>query len=141
MSYTDIKPSITIEGIEEAIANYFVTINQEDFIATAALFAEDGELNAPFEKPIVGQKAIANYLAKEARGMKLLPKQGTLVNEDGIDCFKVTGKVKTPLFSVHVAWYFCLNDKQEIAKARIKLLASPQELLGLKQTRENCDRN
>ena len=142
MTYTDVRPPIKIEGINETvITNYFATINQEDFIATAALFAIDGELKAPFENPIVGQKAIANYLAKEARGMKLLPKQGTLVNEDGIDCFKVTGKVKTPLFNVHVAWYFCLNDKQEIAKARIKLLASPQELLRLKQTRENCDRS
>ena len=141
MTHTDVRSSITIEGIQEtAITNYFATINREDFVATAALFAQDGELKAPFENPIVGQKAIANYLAKEAKGMKLLPKKGTLINEDGIDRFKVTGKVKTPLFSVHVAWYFCLNEKQEIARARIKLLASPQELLGLKQTKENSIR-
>ena len=142
MTYTDIRPSITIAGIEEAaIANYFATINREDFIATATLFAKDGELKAPFEQPIVGQKAIADYLAKEAKGMKLLPKQGTKVTEDGIERFKVKGKVKTPLFSVHVAWYFCLNGDREITQARIKLLASPQELLGLKQTRENATRS
>ena len=140
MTHTDVRSSITIEGIQEtAITNYFATINREDFVATAALFAQDGELKAPFENPIVGQKAIANYLAKEAKGMKLLPKQGTFVNEDGIDSFKVTGKVKTPLFGVHVAWYFRLNNEREITQARIKLLASPQELLGLKQTREKSE--
>ena len=138
MTYTDVRPSITIAGIEETtIANYFATINREDFVATAALFTRDGELKAPFEQPIVGQRAIADYLAKEAKGMELSPKQGTKVTEDSIEQFKVKGKVKTPLFSVHVAWYFTLNEKQEITHARIKLLASPQELLGLKQTREN----
>ena len=143
MTYTDVRSSIDIKGIDETvIANYFATINQEDFVATAALFAIDGELKAPFENPIIGQKAIANYLTKEAKGMKLLPKQGiSEIAEDGVEQFKVTGKVKTPLFSVHVAWHFRLNQKQEITQAKIKLLASPQELLGLKQTKDKHSQN
>ena len=137
MTYTDTPKSLTIEGIEEpAVANYFITINQEKFAEAAALFAEEGELNAPFAKPIVGKKAIATYLAQEAQGMKLLPKQGTCQTiEDNIKQVKVIGKVQTPLFSVNVAWYFNLNQTSEITSATIKLLASPQELLGLKQAK------
>ncbi len=138
MTYTNTQQPIVIEGIEEkAIASYFTTINQEQFTETAALFTEDGELNAPFEKPIVGRIAIASYLAKEAKGMILLPKQGIYQTiEDGIQPIKVTGKVKTSLFSVNVAWHFCLNRDLKITSATIKLLASPQELLGLKQTKD-----
>ena len=138
MTYTDTPQSVVIEGITEpAIVNYFATINREDFAATANLFSDSGVLNAPFEKPIVGQKAIASYLAKEARGMKLLPKQGisTIVAEDCQE-IKVTGKVKTPLFGVNVAWHFDLDRNDKITSATIKLLASPQELLGLKQSKE-----
>ena len=138
MTYTDTEQSIAIEGIKEtAIANYFATINREDFVKTASLFGENGVLNAPFEKPIVGRKAIASYLAKEAKGMKLLPKQGISETiEDDREQIKVTGKVKTPLFSVNVAWHFCIDRDKEITSATIKLLASPQELLGLKQAKE-----
>ena len=127
-----IEASTTIEGIAEiAIASYFTTIEREEFDQTAALFAEDGEMLAPFEKPIVGREKIAAYLAKEATGMKLLPKQGTRETEDDLEIFKVLGKVRTSLFSVNVAWYFTLNTERQITTARIKLLASPQELLNL----------
>jgi hypothetical protein len=137
MTYTDthIHSPITIEGIEEfAIASYFATINQAEFDQTAALFIADGELHAPFEKPIIGRQAIASYLAQEAKGMRLLPHQG--ISEpvvDGLKPIKVSGKVKTSLFSVNVAWHFYLNQNQQITIAKIKLLASPQELLGLKK--------
>ena len=128
---------IVIQGIEEsAIVNYFTTINREDFTATASLFAEDGQMLAPFEKPIVGREKITAYLAKEATGMKLLPQQGILETEE-IETYKVLGKVRTSLFSVNVAWYFTLNPDSQLASARIKLLASPQELLGLQSKREN----
>ena len=128
---------IVIQGIEEsAIVNYFTTINREDFTATASLFAEDGQMLAPFEKPIVGREKITAYLVKEATGMKLLPQQGILETEE-IKTYKVLGKVRTSLFSVNVAWYFTLNPDNQLASARIKLLASPQELLGLQSKREN----
>ena len=41
---------------------YFETMNAGDFEPTAAMFAGDGVLNAPFEEPIVGREAIAPYL-------------------------------------------------------------------------------
>ena len=130
--------SISIEGISApAIANYFLTINREEFAETASLFAEDGEMLAPFEKPIVGREKIASYLAKEATGMKLLPVQGVCETEDGVERFKVLGKVRTSMFSVNVAWYFTLNSEGQLTSARIKLLASPQELLNLQNQRDS----
>jgi len=139
MSFTDVRPSITIQGIQEsAIVNYFATINQEQFTQTAALFTDDGEVLAPFTKPIVGQDAIAAYLAQEAKGMKLLPTKGTVESvENDLQLFKIIGKVKTPLFSVNVGWYFSLNKNRKITTARIKLLASPQELLKLKKIKDS----
>ena len=138
MEHPETLNSIVIEGIEEsAIVNYFATINKEEFAATAALFEPEGVMLAPFEKPIVGREAIAAYLNKEARGMKLLPSQGIYeTTEDDIE-IKVSGKVKTSLFSVNVAWYFSLNTDRQLTEAKIKLLASPQELLGLQSKTEN----
>ena len=134
---TPAEHSIAIEGIEEsAIVNYFATINQEEFTETASLFAEDGEMLAPLEKPIVGREKITAYLTKEATGMKLLPQQGILETEEETERYKVLGKVSTSLFSVNVAWYFTLNPNSQITSARIKLLASPQELLSLKNKRD-----
>lgn len=141
MTHTEIQTehSIAIEGIEEsAIVNYFATINQEEFSETALLFAEDGEMIAPLEKPIVGREKITAYLAKEATGMKLLPQQGILETEE-TERYKVLGKVSTSLFSVNVAWYFTLNRDSQITSARIKLLASPQELLSLQNKRDRVD--
>lgn len=132
MTYFKTKHSLTIEGItESALLDYFATINQEEFEITSSLFAEAGELQAPFEKPLVGREKIAAYLTKEAKGMKLLPKQGICEAEADFERYKVLGKVKTSLFSVNVAWYFTLNSEGQITTAKIKLLASPQELLGL----------
>ena len=129
--------SMVIEGISApAITNYFLTINQEEFSETASLFAEDGEMLAPFEKPIVGKEKITSYLEKEATGMKLLPMQGICETEDDTERFKVLGKVRTSMFSVNVAWYFTLNAQGQLTSARIKLLASPQELLNLQNQRD-----
>jgi len=135
MTYTE--SVLAIEGISEAvIIDYFTTFNRAAFTQTASLFAETGELLAPFEKPIVGRDKIAAYLTQEAKGMTVLPKQGKYEANAEAIAYKVMGKVKTSLFSVNVAWYFTLNAKHQIATARIKLLASPQELLGLKSKRE-----
>lgn len=128
------ESSINIAGIEDAsIINYFVTINEEEFGQTAALFAEEGEMLAPFEKPIVGREAISLYLAKEAKGMKLLPNEGIYQSTEDNFPIMVQGRVKTSLFSVNVAWYFNLNADGQITTAKIKLLASPKELLSLQQ--------
>ena len=138
MNYIDVAEApITIDGMEEpVIIDYFSTINQGRFDQTAILFTIDGKLHAPFEQPIEGREAISSYLVKEAKGMKLLPKQGKFESkENDVERIHITGKVKTTLFSVNVAWYFNLNQARQITSARIKLLASPQELLGLKQIR------
>lgn len=126
---------LTIEGITEPIVlRYFETMNAGDYQATAALFAENGALHPPFEEPIEGQEAIAIYLKAEATGMQLFARQGTIEPlEDEQIQLQVRGKVQTPLFGVNVAWIFILNAQREIFYARIKLLASPQELLNLRR--------
>ncbi|MBV8885653.1 MAG: nuclear transport factor 2 family protein [Chroococcidiopsidaceae cyanobacterium CP_BM_RX_35] len=128
-------PSIAIEGITEPnILRYFETINAGEFEATSALFASSGVMNPPFESGIVGPEAIVAYLKQEAQGMKLEPRQGmteTLDNEDLQ--VQITGKVQTPWCGVNVSWLFILNQQHEILTAKIKLLASPQELLGLRR--------
>ena len=132
-SHTDC--TLTIEGIEEpVINNYFTTINKQQFEQTAALFAATGELLPPFTKAIKGRKEIASYLSQEAIGMTLLPQQGIYkpTEEHDLTQIQLTGKVKTALFSVNVSWFFSLNPQQQITTAKIKLLASPQDLLELR---------
>lgn len=117
------------------IDSYFETINQHDFVATAKLFAETGKLLAPFESPIIGHDAIALYLSQEANGMKLVPRRIDIVTkttEDNPYSVEVVGKVKTSLFTVNVGWYFGFSQTQKITVAKIKLLASPRELLSFK---------
>ncbi len=126
---------LTIEGITQpTIVSYFETLNAGDFEATSALFAADGAMHPPFESAIVGPAAIAAFLQQEAQGMKLEPREGiaqTLENEQ--TQVQVAGKVQTPLFGVNVSWLFILNQQREITTAKIKLLASPQELLNIRR--------
>lgn len=126
---------LVIEGITEPVVlRYFETMNAGDYEATAALFADTGVMHPPFEKPIEGRVAIANYLEAEAKGMQLFPRQGiaeTPLNEQ--TQIQVSGKVQTPWFGVNVSWIFVLSPEQEILSTRIKLLASPQELLSLRR--------
>lgn len=130
MIYSETLP--TIEGIiEPAIINYFATINQERFAETALLFTENGELLAPFKNSVIGREKISSYLNQEAKGMKLLPKQGICETKDDSTKYKVLGQVKTSLFSVNVAWHFILNGDSQITIVEVKLLASPQELLSM----------
>lgn len=130
-----IATDLTIEGIDEPVVlRYFETMNAGDYEATVALFADTGTMQPPFEQPIEGQDAIANYLEAEAKGMQLAPKKGVFeqLDDDKIQ-IQVTGKVQTPLFGVNVAWIFLLSAAREILHLRIKLLASPQELLSLRR--------
>jgi hypothetical protein len=132
------KPSrdlIEIVGINEpTIEKYFQTINQGDYQATAQLFTKEGILKAPFELPIAGKDEIVKYLTAEAKGMKLIPRQGNQESRQEELClYQIQGKVKTSLFSVNVAWDFLLNRMSEIVEVKIKLLASPQELLKIRR--------
>ncbi len=125
----------TIAGISEpTIARYFETLNAGDFEATGRLFADDGALHPPFENAIIGPAAIMAYLQTEAKGFKLQPMQGvTQPAANGCTDVQVNGKVQTPLFAVNVSWLFVLTSDQKLQCAKIKLLASPQELLTLKR--------
>lgn len=127
--------NISIEGIEErTILHYFETLNAGKFEQTAALFAAEGAMHPPFEAAVIGQDAIAAYLQAEAQGMQLFPHEGIAeLLDDGQLMVQVSGKVQTPWFSVNVSWQFLLNSEREIISARIKLLASPQELLNLRR--------
>ncbi|MCT7949303.1 nuclear transport factor 2 family protein [Ancylothrix sp. C2] len=124
------------EGINEpVVVRYFETMNSGSFMETARLFAPDGELNPPFEEPVVGNEAIGRYLEAEAKSMKLYPQQGIVEKLEAENILKVSvsGRVETPYFGVNINWLFLLNEHQEITSATIKLVASPQELLNLRQ--------
>ncbi|MBW4690786.1 MAG: ketosteroid isomerase family protein [Lyngbya sp. HA4199-MV5] len=123
--------TVTIANINEPIIlRYFETLNDGDFEATGQLFAVEGVMKPPFEQPIVGTEAIVAYLQTEAKGLTLQPQQGVVQRlDDGCREVQVTGKVQTPLFSVNVSWQFVLNHEDKLLLAKIKLLASPQELL------------
>jgi hypothetical protein len=125
---------LQIEGITEScILSYFTTLNAGEFGETAAVFAADGVLYAPFEDGIVGREAIANYLQQEAKGVKAYPRQGIVENlPHQFTQIQVTGKAETSWCGVNVLWLFILNPDREIQEAKIKLLASPQDLLALR---------
>lgn len=132
----DANPSSTvnIEGISEpTILRYFESLNAGEFDATAALFATEGTLKAPFESPIAGRDAIAAYLHREAAGMKLEPTQGIIESEDEHIRVQVAGRVQTSWCGVNVAWTFLLNQQRQILAATVKLLASPQELVSMQR--------
>ncbi len=125
----------SIEGITEpTILNYFQALNAGDFAATAALFAEDGIMYPPFESGFVGPDAIATYLQQEAQGIKAEPRQGIIeiLPNEQIQV-QVAGKAFTSWCGVNVTWLFILNQQRQIIEAKIKLLASPQELLAMRR--------
>ncbi|PMB51843.1 nuclear transport factor 2 [Fischerella thermalis CCMEE 5201] len=125
----------TIEGITEpTILRYFQSLNVGEFDVTANLFADDGVMHPPFESGIVGSEAIANYLKKEAVDIKVYPREGISETlEEGVIQFQVTGKAQTSWCGVNVLWQFVLNQQGEILYTKIKLLASPQELLKMRR--------
>ncbi len=129
--------------LPDSVQRYFETANAGEFEKTSALFADDGKLVPPFEQPIIGRDAIAQYLGTEAKGMTFTPIKyeqcealDPAMSEADVSvslqhCL-VRGKVKTALFVVNVAWEFSLNKAQEISSVKIKLLAKLNELLKLK---------
>ncbi|MBW4560419.1 MAG: ketosteroid isomerase family protein [Mojavia pulchra JT2-VF2] len=130
-----VKEEFSIEGIAEpTILRYFQTLNAGELKATSDLFAEDGVMYPPFESGFVGPDAIATYLQQEAQNIKAFPHKGiSEILEDGQIQVQVTGKAQTSWCGVNVLWLFILNQQQQIIHAKIKLLASPQELLTLRR--------
>ena len=129
-----IKQPIEIKGVSHpTILRYFETLNAGEFEVTSQLFAIEGAMQPPFEAPIVGRAAIAAYLQKEAPGLIAQPQEG-ISQESELNCteFQIAGKVQMPMFGVNVTWYFSIDSMNQFTFTRIKLNASPQELLRLR---------
>jgi Orange carotenoid protein, N-terminal/Nuclear transport factor 2 (NTF2) domain len=128
---------VTIEGATHpTVLSYIDNMNANDFEAAVDLFAPEGVLQPPFQKPIVGRESILAYMREECQGLKMMPEQGIVESlEDGYTPIKVTGKVQTPWFGssvgMNIAWRFLLDSKGQIFFVAIDLLASPKELLSL----------
>ncbi|MBW4635904.1 MAG: nuclear transport factor 2 family protein [Iphinoe sp. HA4291-MV1] len=132
---TMVGETFQIKGITEpTLLRYFKTLNAGEFEETATLFAEDGVMHPPFEAAIAGRDAITRYLQQEAQNVKVYPCEGIAETLKGEQIqLQVTGKAQTSWCGVNVLWTFILNQQKEILYTRIKLLASPQELLNLRR--------
>ncbi len=131
------RSKVTIEGVTNpTVLSYMNNLNANDFDALIELFADDGALQPPFQRPIVGKEAILRFLRAECQNLKLLPERGVSEPaEDGYTQIKVTGKVQTPWLGasigMNIAWRFLLNPDNKIFFVAIDLLASPKELTNL----------
>jgi Orange carotenoid protein, N-terminal/Nuclear transport factor 2 (NTF2) domain len=131
------RVKVTIEGIDNpTILSYMDNLNANDFDALIELFAPDGALQPPFQKPIVGKDAVLRFFREDCQNLKLIPERGVVEPaEDGFTQIKVTGKVQTPWFGagvgMNMAWRFLLTPDGKIFFVAIDLLASPKELLNL----------
>ncbi|MEH2112188.1 ketosteroid isomerase family protein [Nostoc sp.] len=135
ISPAQLKAEFQIEGItESSVLRYFETLNAGEFEATAALFAVDGVMRPPFESDIVGADAITTYLKQEGQGIKAYPNSGIAETlENATIQIQIRGKAQTSWCSVNVLWLFMLNQQHQILYTRIKLLASPKELISLRR--------
>jgi hypothetical protein len=131
------RTKVTIEGIDNpTVINYMNNMNANDFDELIKLFAPDGALQPPFQRPIVGSDAVLRFFREECQNLKLLPERGvTEPAADGYTQIKVTGKVQTAWFGagvgMNMAWRFLLSPDNKIYFVAIDLLASPKELLNL----------
>lgn len=118
---------------EPVVHDYFARFNQSDFISTSDLFSEQGSLKPPFEKVIKGRSAIAQYLAKEALGMKIFPTyvKTAMIAQDYTQ-YQIKGKVKTNYFTVNTSWLININTIKEITLVEIQLLEKLDDLLAFK---------
>jgi hypothetical protein len=131
------RSAVKIEGIDNAtVLSYMNNMNANDFDALIELFAADGALQPPFQRPIVGKEAVFRFFREECQNLKLLPERGIIEPaDDNYTQIKVTGKVQTPWFGagvgMNMAWRFLLTPDNKIFFVAIDLLASPKELLNL----------
>ncbi|KST62718.1 orange carotenoid-binding protein [Mastigocoleus testarum] len=131
------RTQVQIEGVtNNTVLSYMNNLNANDFDALIQLFADDGALQPPFRKPIVGKEAVLRFFREECQNLKLIPERGVSeAADDGYTQIKVTGKVQTPWFGagvgMNIAWRFLLNPEDKIFFVAIDLLASPKELLNL----------
>ena len=131
------RTKVSIAGVTNpTILSYMNLLNANDFEELIKLFAEDGALQPPFKRPIVGKDAVLKFFKEECLNLKLAPEQGiSEPAQDGYTQIKVTGKVQTPWFGagvgMNMSWRFLLNSENKIFFVAIDLLASPKELLNL----------
>ena len=126
-----VRIEIDIQGIHEpVIYKYFERLNNGKFIATSKLFAEQGCLNPPFDNQIQGRDAIAQYLEKEAKGIRFCPEYGEILMSDfNHTQYQIQGKVEMNWFTVNISWSIDLNAANEIMLVEVKLLTSLEDLL------------
>jgi Orange carotenoid protein, N-terminal/Nuclear transport factor 2 (NTF2) domain len=131
------RTKVSIEGIDNpTILSYMDNMNANDFDELIKLFTNDGALQPPFQRPIVGSEAVLRFFREECQNLKLMPERGvTEPADDGYTQIKVTGKVQTAWFGagvgMNMAWRFLLSPDNKIYFVAIDLLASPKELLNL----------
>ncbi|MEO1385922.1 MAG: ketosteroid isomerase family protein [Cyanobacteria bacterium J06634_6] len=88
------------DRIQKTVQRYFDSLNQGQFVTTAALFAQTGQLIAPFEGATVGPGNIQTYLEKKAKNMSATPQQWSFSPRENDQWqVEVSGKVKTTVFS------------------------------------------
>ncbi len=131
------RTQVAIEGVTNpTVLSYMNNLNANDFSVLIELFAPDGALQPPFQRPIVGRDAVLRFFNEECQGLTLIPERGVSEPvEEGYTQIKVTGKVQTPWFGaavgMNMAWRFLVNPQDKIFFVAIDLLASPKELLNL----------
>ena len=131
------RTKVEISGVTNpTVLNYMNLLNANDFDELIKLFAEDGALQPPFRRPIVGKDAVLKFFKEECPNLKLAPERGIVEPaEDGYTQIKVTGTVQTPWFGagvgMNMSWRFLLNSENKIFFVAIDLLASAKELLNL----------
>ena len=131
------RTKVNIAGVTNPVVlSYMNLLNANDFDELIKLFTEDGALQPPFKRPIVGKDAVLKFFKEECPNLKLAPERGiSEPAEDGYTQIKVTGKVQTPWFGagvgMNMSWRFLLNSDNQIFFVAIDLLASPKELLNV----------
>ena len=133
----DKRRQVTIEGVDNpTVLAYMNNLNANDFDALIDLFTDDGALQPPFQRPIVGKPNVLRFFQEDCQNLSLIPERGVAEPAaDGFTQIKVTGKVQTPWFGagvgMNISWRFLINPEGKIFFVAIDLLASPKELLNL----------
>jgi hypothetical protein len=134
---TDKRRQVTIEGVDNpTVLAYMNNLNANDFDALIEMFTDDGALQPPFQRPVVGKANVLRFFQEDCQNLNLIPERGVVEPaDDGFTQVKVTGKVQTPWFGagvgMNIAWRFLINPEGKIFFVAIDLLASPKELLNL----------
>lgn len=131
------RQQVAIEGVDNpTVLSYMNNLNANDFDALIELFTDDGALQPPFQRPIVGKPSVLRFFQEDCQNLNLIPERGVVEPaDDGFTQVKVTGKVQTPWFGagvgMNISWRFLINPDGKIFFVAIDLLASPKELLNL----------